>query len=132
VRGIDTNVLVRFLVDDDEKQGSRARRLIRQAVDDGESLFVSDIVLCELVWVLTAAYGFSRNVVATTLDGLLHARELEFSDVDRCLAALRRYKAAKGDFADYLIAQETWDRGGDALVTFDATLLAEEGFIAPK
>jgi predicted nucleic-acid-binding protein len=59
-------------------------------------------------------------------------RELEFSDVDRCLAALRRYKAAKGDFADYLIAQETWDRGGDALVTFDATHLAEEGFIAPK
>ncbi|MEJ2206184.1 MAG: hypothetical protein P8170_18995 [Gemmatimonadota bacterium] len=52
--------------------------------------------------------------------------------MDRCLAALRRYKAAKGDFADYLIAQETWDRGGDALVTFDATHLAEEGFIAPK
>jgi predicted nucleic-acid-binding protein len=100
-------------------------------VDDGESLFVSDIVLCELVWVLTAAYGFSRNVVATTLDGLLHARELEFSDVDRCLAALRRYKAAKGDFADYLIAQETWDRGGDVFVTFDATLLTEEGFVAP-
>jgi len=55
---LDTNVLVRFLVEDDEKQSQKATRLIRNAQKRGEPLFISDIVMCEVVWVLSTSYRF--------------------------------------------------------------------------
>jgi len=130
--GLDTNVVVRFLVDDDAAQAARARALVRQAIEDGGALFVSDIVLCEVVWVLASAYGFARGVVGDTLFALLHAKELEFADVDRCLAALRRFRAGKGDYSDYLIGEEAWAGGCEAVATFDGALVGEEGFVAPR
>lgn len=128
---LDTNVLVRFLVEDDPDQGARAKGLVSSAVARGEALHVSRIVLCELVWVLTAAYGFGRERVARIVDSLLHARELDFADVDACLMALRRYRAGRGDLADYLILADARGQGCEAVATFDAAVLDEEGFVAP-
>jgi predicted nucleic-acid-binding protein len=61
---LDTNVLVRFLVADDEVQSARAARLVSRTIRDGDHLFVSDVVLCEVVWVLRASYGFGRAEIA--------------------------------------------------------------------
>lgn len=128
---LDTNVFVRFLVDDDAEQGTRAKGLISSAVARGESLHVSYITLCEVVWVLTTAYGFSRDRVAGVLDALLHARELSFADVDACLMALRRFRNGEGDLADYLVLADARAHGCEAVSTFDGAVLGEDGFVAP-
>ncbi len=58
--GLDTNVLVRFLVEDDAEQAVRAKGVVRRAIERDEKLFVSDVVVCELAWVLERAYGLGR------------------------------------------------------------------------
>lgn len=129
---LDTNVLIRFLVEDDELQTAAAAALIEEALSNGESLFVSDIVLCEIVWVLTAAYRTKRPAVITTLRELLRAKQLEFSASDLAARALDAFAAGHGDFADYLIREHARAAGCDEVATFDRALLGEPGFTAPK
>jgi len=128
---LDTNVLVRFLVEDDPEQSARAGALIERAVKRGQSLYVSDIALCETVWVLTSCYELSRVDVATALRDLLRARHLAFTAPDRLGRALDAYERAAGDFADYLIREHARDAGYQEVATFDRTLLKEAGFVAP-
>ncbi|HLF92254.1 MAG TPA: PIN domain-containing protein, partial [Planctomycetota bacterium] len=73
---LDTNVLVRFLVEDDPKQSARAAALVKRAVRDQDPLFLSQIVVCETVWVLETAYEFDRGRIAQVLVELLRARHL--------------------------------------------------------
>lgn len=128
---LDTNVLVRLLVEDDEVQTARARSLIETIQSDNERAWVSDIVVCELVWVLVASYGVARRQVADLLDALLRARHLAFDESARLRRSLDRFRSGKGDFADYLI-QETASAAGFAeTATFDRTLLREVGFFEP-
>ncbi len=129
--GLDTNVLVRFLVRDDEKQSRRATKLIKGAVERGEQLFISDIVMCETVWVLSAAYRFTRTEIVDALAGLVRARNLVFSSTDRLARALAAYRHGKGDFADYLIRELARAAGADTVATFDRALLKDEGFVSP-
>ncbi len=129
--GLDTNVLVRFLVRDDEKQSRRATKLIKGAVERGEQLFVSDIVMCETVWVLSSAYGFTRAEIVDALGGLVRARNLVFGSTDRLARALDAYRDGKGDFADYLIREHARAAGADTVATFDRALLKDAGFVSP-
>ncbi len=129
--GLDTNVLVRFLVRDDEKQSRRATELIKGAVDRDEQLFVSDIVMCETVWVLSSAYGFTRAEIVGALGGLVRARNLVFGSTDRLARALDAYRDGKGDFADYLIREHARAAGADTVATFDRALLKDQGFVSP-
>ena len=129
--GLDTNVLVRFLVKDDEEQHMRTVRLLRRAAEEGEALFVGDVVLAEVVWVLQVRYGLGRAEIASTVRALLEAEHLAFESTDRCLRALRRLEAGRGGFADYLIAERASDEGCANLATFDQALLSEEGMTAP-
>ncbi len=129
---LDTNVLVRYLVDDDPQQSRQAARLIEQAVARDESLFISDIVACETVWVLASAYGLPRAEIADALGALLRARSLVFASTDRLASALEAYRRGKGDFADYLIREQAHAHGADAVATFDKALLKEPGFVAPR
>lgn len=128
---LDTNVLVRFLVEDDEKQTRRVVRLIERAQKRGESLFISDIVMCETVWVLSTSYGFGRSEIARVLSGLLRARGAVFSSSDRLARALNAYASSKGDFADYLIREHATAAGADTVATFDRSLLRQAGFSKP-
>jgi predicted nucleic-acid-binding protein len=77
VTGLDTNVLVRYLVEDDGEQGARAAAFIEGVAARDERLFVSDVVVCELVWVLESAYGFGRRSIGQTLHDLVRARQLK-------------------------------------------------------
>lgn len=121
--GLDTNVLARFLVRDDEEQHQRTIALLTRGPDEGEAFFIGDVVLAELVWVLQSSYRLSRSEIAAALRALLEAEHLHFESMDRCLRALRRYRAGKGGFADYLIAERSADAGCATLATFDAGLL---------
>jgi predicted nucleic-acid-binding protein len=126
---LDTNVLVRFLVDDDDVQARRAAALIRRAINRDEPIFVSDITMCELVWVLEVSYGFQRAEIARILDDLLHARHLSFSTTDLLGRAVTAYARGRGDLADYLIREQARAAGCDAVATFDRALWSEAGFV---
>ncbi len=127
---LDTNVLVRFLVEDDAAQLTRARRLLQKAVDSNSFCYVSDIVMCELVWVLERSYKLGRAEIGQVLGRLLHAGNLAFSSSERLVLALEAYDAGGGDFADYLIREHARASGCEAVATFDGDLLKEPGFVA--
>jgi predicted nucleic-acid-binding protein len=131
VIALDTNVLVRYLVRDDAAQARRAKALVDGLDTTGERAHVSDVVLCELVWVLRRAYGFDRARIGAVVRQLLAARQLAFSSTDRLWRAARAFDAGKGDFADYVIHEHGRDAGCGTLVTFDKVLCAEDGFAAP-
>ncbi len=131
VIALDTNVLLRVLVDDDARQSARARALIDRALADGASLFISTIVLCETVWVLRSGYGATRDVLTDTLVWLLAAEQLTVesrSDVERATAA---FAGGKGDFSDYLIRESARTHGAAAVATFDRALWKSDGFVSP-
>jgi predicted nucleic-acid-binding protein len=128
VRGIDTNVLVRFLVGDDPDQASRAAGMFARATAEGERFFVAQIVVCELVWVLRHAYDKSRDEIAAAIEALLRTRQLLFEDVGQIRSALERYVAGEGDLADWLIWERSHAAGAERVATFDGRLLRSPEF----
>ncbi len=128
---LDTNVVVRFLVDDDKAQSAKASKLIKRAITQNQSLFISDIVLCETIWVLKRLYKFKKEPIIGVMRQLLRAGHLAFVDEDRIARALDSFENGKGDFADYLIAQHASSAGFTQVATFDKNLLKEEMFVAP-
>jgi len=128
---LDTNVLVRFLVEDDAAQSRRARRLIASAIAANEVCFVSDVVLCELVWVLQVSYRIERKAIMEVLTQLFFARHILFASHDRISRTLDAFRAGRGDFADYLVREHARTAGCPAVATFDRALLKEDGFVSP-
>lgn len=126
---LDTNVLVRFLVEDDAEQYRQVTALVRRATEAGNRLYVSDVVLAELVWVLRLRYNFPKSEIIDRLQLLSQARQLAFTSTDRVAGAIRSYAAGRGDFADYLIREQAIEGECEAVATFDRTLLKESGFI---
>lgn len=122
---LDTNVVVRLLVDDDPEQCARARHLVEEATRRDELLWLSDIVLCEVVWVLESCYRLKRVPVAAALHDLVRARQVTLQSSDQVAAALGRYATGPADFADYLILEHARAAACEALVTFDSDLLGE-------
>jgi predicted nucleic-acid-binding protein len=128
---LDTNVLVRFLVEDDPVQSSRAARFVDRAVKEGETLFVSDIVLAEIAWVLSRAYDVSKTELLRVLRQLQAAKHLEFESSDVLARALDVWERGKGDFSDYLILARAEANGCEAVATFEKALLKERHFTHP-
>ena len=128
---LDSNVLVRFLREDDEAQFRAVSAVVSRAGRADEQLFVSDVALCEVVWVLSASYDLPKPEIVAILRKLLHSRQLTFRASDVLLRALEAYAAGKGDFADYVIREDAVAAGCESVVTFDKALLKEEGFARP-
>lgn len=126
--GLDTNVLVRYLTLDDPEQSARATDLIEGAARDGVPLFVSAVVLCEIVWVLERAYGYRRPEIAIALEGLLRAAQLRFSDAALLWSAVADYRDGGADFADHVIGRQGVAAGCEATVTFDRALTHDPAF----
>ena len=115
---LDTNVLVRFLVDDDVDQAKIAGTLIDRLTDAAPG-FIGREVLVELVWVLERAYGYERADIAAAFDGLLSATELLIEDADDIGLALELYRNDGFGFADLMIVAAARRAGAVELVTFD-------------
>jgi predicted nucleic-acid-binding protein len=122
VKGLDTNVLVRYLVRDDPEQTARATELIEEGADRGERFFVASVVLCELVWVLDRAYGYERAEIAISIEGVLQTRSFFFADKDILWQSLADYRKGKGGFADYLIGRLGERAGCERTLSFDRAL----------
>lgn len=128
--GIDTTVLVRFLVRDDEAQFDRARRLIKRETGRGESVFISQLVLLETERVLRSRYGVAKAAIIAALSALLEARELLFEDEPSVEAAVFVWKDSTAEFADCLINTRHRALGCRATATFDLKALTLSGFVA--
>jgi predicted nucleic-acid-binding protein len=118
VIGLDTNVLVRFLVQDDPAQGAQASDCVA-SLSEAAPGFIAREVMVETVWVLERAYGLSRPQIAAALEGLLEARELVVEASDRVAIALNRYAKGGAGFSDQMIALAGVEAGCKATLTFD-------------
>ena len=117
--GLDTNVLVRYIVQDDAEQAHAATRLIEGRCTERSPGYVNVLVLAELVWVLTRAYGYADSDASRVILQLLRTTEFSIEDSDAVWAALRAFEAGTADFADYLIAQRNRAAGCASTYTFD-------------
>ncbi len=117
--GVDTNVLVRYLAQDDRVQAAQATRFFETILSPDEPGYVPTIVLAELVWVLEGNYAFTRDQVATLVDALLRTRQLRFQDTDSASQALGDFKAGKADYVDCLVQRLGAAAGCGHTVTFD-------------
>jgi len=128
VIALDTNVLVRYLVGDDPGQTMQAERLVEEARATGEVVYLSQIVLCELVWVLTGAYDAAKKDILFTLNLLSDDHRFICDDPLRTRRAIDRYAGGSADFSDYLLAEAAGDAGASVTFTFDKALRDEPGF----
>ena len=126
---LDTNVLIRFIVEDDLEQSKRVRAFVESLGREDTRGFVSTMVVCEIVWVLESCYRFRRMEITSTLRSLLRARELLFESPDLVARSVDQYKNGKGDVADYLIDEVGRSQGCTATATFDTGLADDERFI---
>lgn len=120
--GVDTNVLIRLLVDDDPREAEAARALVATAKEDGETILVIDPVLCELEWVLEAAYDATRKEIARAVQGLLDDDVFAFVDRVSVAEALAHYRQTSADLSDCLILVGARRAGARTTVTFDRRL----------
>ncbi len=125
--GLDTNVVIRFLTQDDEGQSPVATRLMSRLTRDAPG-FISLVVLAEIAWVLSRAYKAPRSDVAHAIEGLLRSAEIVIENAGAAWRALAVYEAARSvQFADALIAEVAAMAGASETVTFDRSAAAEAG-----
>lgn len=116
---LDTNVLVRYLVQDDPAQLAAATRLIKKCVAAGRTLFVPVSVTVELEWVLRSAFGFEKADILKTLSDLLSSAELSFQHEQALEVAFHLFKKGSADFADCVHVALASHAGEPPLWTFD-------------
>jgi predicted nucleic-acid-binding protein len=116
--GLDTNVLVRYVTQDDPVQSAKAAQLI-ESLTAASPGFVSLVSVVELVWVLQTCYQSAKGEVVTVLETLLRTRELTIEHAEVIWQALRRFTTTKADFADCLIERCAHAAGCEYTATFD-------------
>jgi len=116
--GLDTNVLVRYIMQDDARQSKLASRLIESLTVE-EPGFVPLVAVIELAWVLSSPFGLVRAQVASALEILLQTKEIQVEHTDVVWRAVRIYRNSSADFADCLIERSAAAAGCDRIMTFD-------------
>ena len=117
--GIDTNVLVRYIAQDDPVQSKRASRLMEGECSAANPGYIGIVVLAELVWVSESCYGASRTEVAEIARRILSIRQLVVQDAEIAWKALRLFESGKADFADCLVERTAVAAGCAVVMTFD-------------
>ena len=116
--GLDTNVLVRYVAQDDKRQSPKASRLIESLTADSPG-YVSLVSVVELVWVLSGCYALSKDEICEVLETLLRTKEILVQNAAIVWKAVRLFKAGKADFADCLIELSAQAAGCGYTATFD-------------
>ena len=126
---LDTNVLVRYLLEDiaNEPQSALAKKLIRAAVRAGDTLYIPITVMLELEWVLRSNFKFNKTQVTATLSGLLACGELSFESEAALEVALALYIKGGADFADCTHIALAHVAGESPLWTFDKAASKVDG-----
>jgi predicted nucleic-acid-binding protein len=124
--GLDTNVLVRYIMQDDAKQSPKATKII-ESLDAFSGGYVSLVAIIEMVWVLGSSYELSRTQVAQAIDGIVRTKQFKIESAEQVVRALRVFNAGKADFADCLIERTSDSAGCDKTVTFDVNASKHAG-----
>ena len=128
--GLDTNVLVRFLAQDNAKQAALATRLIEKQLNPAEQGFISLVMVAELCWVLSSLYGATMDELVATLEDFLNTPQFYMEKREVLQAAIGRFKASsnrKAGLAGALIAEIAASAGCTATMTFDKAAVRAAG-----
>ena len=120
---VDTNVLVRYITNDDKEQALLATTLLDSYIGKEKSIFINNIVLCELVWVLVRGYKYQKEDIIKTLKLLLSSVEFEFENHELAFLAVIEYEKAEADFSDILIGLLNHYRNCKVTYSFDKKAL---------
>jgi predicted nucleic-acid-binding protein len=128
LRGVDTNILVRYLTADDPGQFRTVETLMATVEAQDGRLHINSVTLCEVVWVLRSRYQMSREKISSALETLLGITILEIQNRDLVEKALQDFRAGAAGFPDYLIGWHNQEAGCTETLTFDRTLAKYPGF----
>ncbi|VAW88703.1 hypothetical protein MNBD_GAMMA18-663 [hydrothermal vent metagenome] len=117
--GLDTNVVIRYLVQDDAVQARKANHLMEKILTQDEPGFINLITLCEIVWVLKRNYRLDKPGQVAVVDGLLTSKQLLVENVAVAWKALRAYESGSAGFSDAIIAYTNMAHECEYTVTFD-------------
>ncbi len=117
--GLDTNILVRHIVADDEEQAALAGELIEHHCTQEAPAHIALVVLCELAWVLKSGYGYPRDEVARALRQVLMTDCFEIENHALAWNALYDYENSSADYADSIIARINREQDCSTTFTFD-------------
>jgi predicted nucleic-acid-binding protein len=117
--GLDTNILIRYLTQDDPVQSAKATEILERRLTPKNPGFVSVVAMVETVWVLDRAYGLAAHEVATAIERLLQVEVLEVENEQEVFTAMIALKQGRGSFVDALIAELGLRVGCTRTLTFD-------------
>ena len=121
--GLDTNVLLRYLAQDDPVQSRRATEIIERRITDQNPGFISVVAMTETVWVLDRAYGLSDEEIVAAIERMLQVDALVVESEQEVFAAMTALEEGLGSFADTLIGALGAKAGCSATLTFDRKAL---------
>lgn len=124
--GLDTNVLVRYIMQDDPRQALKASKLVESLTATAPG-FVTLVTVVELFWVLSGAYGLTREQLVEAFDALIRAKQLVVEQKDQVVRALRVYGTSSADFPDCLIERTAQAAGCEKVMTFDVGASKQAG-----
>ena len=116
--GLDTNVLVRYIADDDPAQNAAATKII-ESLSPNSRGFISLVVLVELIWVLQFSYDFNKSEITTIIEKILRSAELQVERSEIVNQALGQFRFSRADFSDCLIDRCSDTAGCQYTLTFD-------------
>jgi predicted nucleic-acid-binding protein len=119
MKGVDTNILIRFLIGDDERQTKKVYKIFKKAESEKNELFVSLLVVLELIWVLEAVYEIPRDEIVASLSDLLLMPILKFEQQSTLQQFIRSTQQNRYDLSDLLIAHAAKTNGCETVLTFD-------------
>jgi predicted nucleic-acid-binding protein len=129
--GLDTNILVRYLTQDDPIQSAKAREVVERRLTEEKPGFVSIVAMVEIVWVLERAYGLTPHEIVGAVERMLQTDVLVVENEQEVFTAMIALKDGRGSFADAVIAALGARMGCSCTLTFDRKALRLPGFKLP-
>lgn len=126
--GLDTNVVVRYIMQDDPIQSPKANKLIESLTDDAPG-FISLVSIIELYWVLGSCYALSDDQFCQAIEALIHSKQIIVDRADQVIRAIRIFNRGKADFADCLIECIAASRGCTQTLTFNVKAVKHAGMV---
>ena len=117
--GLDTNIIIRYVAQDEPRQSAAATRLMEKTLSAEEPGFVSLVTMCEIAWVLAECYRADGARIRAVLQGLLETRQIVVESADLVWRALRAWEGSAADFSDALIGEVAIAAGAGKVLTFD-------------
>lgn len=125
---IDTNILVRYITQDDQQQAEAAENLLATYNNKPQSIFINNIVLCEFIWVLEKGYKYTQQQISSTIRIILSTEEFAFEYHNVLWLALEEYELKNTDFSDSLISKLNHNLGYKQTFSFDKSAIKNNLF----